>query len=304
LPQIQRQHDRVPVDYEVVFLWEDTTGQVHNTRPRARDASDSGMRVESPVFIESGTQVCVDVPRYGSVIEAVVRYCVPDDRAFRIGMQFFSSASGGSEQSAHPADSELDYYEILQLSSKADLETIHRVYRIMAARFHPDNPDSGDQERFLLLSEAYQVLSDPVRRADYDLMKGTERRRPLPLFQARAFVDEKEGEANRRLGVLCLLYAQRRRNPDHPTITLMELEEVMSIPRDYLEFTLWYLKQKKYVEMTQGADFCLTATGVDFVEEHTPAQDILRRLLTGSGGRAAQESNAARGFPFASSHVQ
>jgi DnaJ domain/PilZ domain len=300
LTKIKRQHDRVPVDYEVVFLWEDAAGEVHNTRPQACDASDSGMRVESPVSIESGTQVCVDVPRYGSVIEAVVRYCVPGDAAFRIGVQFFSST--GSHQSPHAVGTELDYYEVLQLSSKADMETIHRVYRIMAARFHPDNPDSGDQERFLLLSEAYQILSDPLRRADYDLLKGTERRRPLPLFQARAFVDEKEGEANRRLGVLCLLYAQRRRNSENPTITLMELEEVMSIPRDYLEFTLWYLKQKKYVEMTQGADFCLTAAGVDFVEEHTPAQNILRHLLNGSGSRATQDPNPARPAHFA--HVQ
>jgi len=295
LQQTKRQHERVTVDYEVVFLWEDAGGKVHNTRPRARDASDSGMRVESTVPIENGTQLCVELPRYGSVIEAVVRYCVADGAVFRIGVQYSSSS-----ESPYSVNMEMDYYEVLQLSPKADQETIHRVYRIMAARFHPDNPDSGDQERFLLLSEAYRTLGDAVRRAEYDLLKGTERRRAMPLFQARVFVDEKEGEANRRLGVLCLLYAQRRRNSENPNITLMELEEVMSIPRDYLEFTLWYLKQKKYVEMTQGADFCLTATGVDFVEEHTPAQDILRRLLTGSGYRPSQEVN----FQFASSHVQ
>lgn len=44
----------------------------------------------------------------------------------------------------------------------------------------------------------------------------------------------------------------------------------MAIPREHLEFTLWYLKQKKYVERNQGADFSLTAGGVDFVEEHPP----------------------------------
>jgi hypothetical protein len=84
----------------------------------------------------------------------------------------------------------------------------------------------------------------------------------------------------------------------------MELEEVMSIPREYLEFTLWYLKQKKYLEMNQGADFSLTAAGVDFVEEHTPAQDILRRLLSGSTSIPAQEANPTQSAPFASSHVQ
>src|SRR5690349_7912822 len=41
-----------------------------------------------------------------------------------------------------------DYYEILQISRHADAETIHRVYRIMASRFHPDNPKTGDVEKF------------------------------------------------------------------------------------------------------------------------------------------------------------
>ena len=38
----------------------------------------------------------------------------------------------------------LDYYEFLQISPHADYETIHRVYRYLASRFHPDNPDTGD----------------------------------------------------------------------------------------------------------------------------------------------------------------
>jgi len=186
-----------------------------------------------------------------------------------------------------------DYYEALQLSPKADLETIHRVYRIMTARFHPDNPESGDRERFLLLSEAYRVLSNPDTRAHYDSMRESETPRPLPMFQARSFVDEQQGERNRRLGVLCLLYSQRRRNSDHPGVSLLELEELMAIPREYLEFTLWYLKEKKHVAMTQGADFSLTADGVDFVEEHTPAHAMMRKLLLCAGAINTADPNLA-----------
>jgi hypothetical protein len=100
-------------------------------------------------------------------------------------------------------------------------------------------------------------------------------------------VDEKEGEVNRRLGVLCLLYSQRRRDPEHPSISMLELEELMAIPREYLEFTLWYLKAKKYLEMNDGADFSLTASGVDFVEEHAPAHALIRKLLQDTGGMPA-----------------
>jgi len=291
----KRRHQRIPADYEVVFFWEDQHG-VQTARTKSRDASDSGLKVESAVSIQSGTQVCVEIPRYGTAIEGIVRYCNAEGAVFQIGVEFSSE----SRSSSQPESKEIDYYEVLQLSSKADLETIHRVYRIMAARFHPDNPESGNHERFLLLSEAYRVLCDPILRAEYDLARATNTKGPLPLFQAKAFVDEKEGETHRRLGVLCLLYAQRRRNPRHPTITLVELEELMSIPRDYLEFTLWYLKQKRLVEMNDGADFSLTAAGVDFVEEHTPAQDILHRLLTSGGRTAAYPPPAERAAHSAS----
>ena len=54
-----------------------------------------------------------------------------------------------------------DYYEILQLSPKADQETIERVYRLLAKRYHPDNKHTGDDHKFNLLTEAYRALSDP-----------------------------------------------------------------------------------------------------------------------------------------------
>jgi hypothetical protein len=285
MQRIKREHYRVSVDYVVVLYWEDATGQVSNARPRARDISEAGIRLECPVSIEPGTNVYMEVPRYGFPVEATVRYCTREGEGFRIGLEF----SSATRQSIRSIAGDTDYYELLQLSPKADMETVHRVYRIMAARFHPDNPESGNQERFLLLTEAYRILGDPERRARYDAQHAAERPRALPLFQSRVFVDEKEGEVNRRLGVLCLLYAQRRRNPEHPAISLLELEEVMAIPREHLEFTLWYLKQKHYIEMNQGADFSLTAAGVDFVEEHTPAHAILRKLISAAAWEAGRE---------------
>ena len=276
----QRQYHREPADFRVTLYWEDESGKVSTLRPRALDVSKAGMCLECPEAIAPGIHVYMDVARYGSPLEAVVRYSAARHTAFRVGVEFSES----TKQMTQSVASTTDYYEALQLSPKADIETIHRVYRIMAARFHPDNPESGDQERFLLLSEAYRVLGNPDARARYDGVRETQTPRPLPMFQARAFVDEQQGERNRRLGVLCLLYAQRHRSHDHPSVSLLELEELMAIPREYLEFTLWYLKEKKYVQMNQGADFSLTAGGVDFVEEHTPAHALMRKLLQGAGG--------------------
>jgi len=175
---------------------------------------------------------------------------------------------------------ENNYYEILQISRNADSETIHRVFRIMAGRFHPDNPKTGSQERFHLLHRAYQVLSDPKRRAEYDALCGGEEPRPIPVFELKDFLIGVEGEKNRRLGVLSLLYNSRRQNTDHPGVSLLDLEKCMAIPREYLEFTLWFLKSKGYVAMQQNSDFALTAEGAEYVESHSSDNNLIRALLS------------------------
>jgi len=59
----------------------------------------------------------------------------------------------------------IDLYEILQVSANADPDTIHRVFRILAQRWHPDNSETGSEEAFRQLTEAHTTLSDPERRA-------------------------------------------------------------------------------------------------------------------------------------------
>lgn len=63
----------------------------------------------------------------------------------------------------------LDYYEILQVSRKADQETIECVYKFQAQRYRPENRRTGDPKTFQAVKEAYRVLSDPAKRAEYDL---------------------------------------------------------------------------------------------------------------------------------------
>src|SRR5581483_6658507 len=108
----------------------------------------------------------------------------------------------------------INYYDLLQINPRAELETIERVYRIMAARYHPDNQQTGDAERFRQLSEAYQVLRDPVKRNEYDRQFEVNQAGPLPIFLGKEFTDGIDAEAKIRVGVLCLLYSKRRANPD------------------------------------------------------------------------------------------
>ena len=59
---------------------------------------------------------------------------------------------------------QVDYYEVLQVSSNADAELIQRVFRLLARRYHPDNQRTGNATLFRRLHEAYTVLSDPEKR--------------------------------------------------------------------------------------------------------------------------------------------
>src|SRR5882724_7380882 len=107
--------------------------------------------------------------------------------------------------------SDSDYYERLQISTNAEPETIHRVYRLLAPRFHPDNMETGDESRFREITEAYQTLSDPEKRVQYDIVH--ERRRQqrwrLVSHSGRAENDF-DAEQIVRLTILEVLYSRRR----------------------------------------------------------------------------------------------
>ncbi len=62
-----------------------------------------------------------------------------------------------------------DYYEVLGVRRDADAETIKRAFRKLAMKYHPDrNPNKDAAEQFKEINEAYEVLSEPERRARYD----------------------------------------------------------------------------------------------------------------------------------------
>ncbi len=66
-----------------------------------------------------------------------------------------------------------DLYDVLGVSRDADADDIKKAYRRLARKLHPDvNPDPETQERFKEVSRAYEVLSDPEKRRNYDMGGG------------------------------------------------------------------------------------------------------------------------------------
>jgi molecular chaperone DnaJ len=61
-----------------------------------------------------------------------------------------------------------DYYEVLGIAKNANADEIKKSFRNTARKLHPDNKDSGDEAAFKELAEAYEVLSDEKKRAQYD----------------------------------------------------------------------------------------------------------------------------------------
>jgi len=165
------------------------------------------------------------------------------------------------------------------VSPDATDESIKRVFHLVASRFHPDNQDSGDLDRFLKVKTAFEVLSDEKRRKDFDEELRIHNKEPLPVFLSREFTNGVSGEHNRRLGMLCLLYNQRKLNPIVPSLSILQLERLMFMPREHLEFTVWYLKQKKLVGVDDRSSLTITSEGIDFVEDNLPQEETVQKLL-------------------------
>lgn len=162
--------------------------------------------------------------------------------------------------------SEPDFYEVLQLSPNADPDTVHRVFRVLAQRFHPDNRETGDETFFKAVVRAYEVLSDPTRRAGYDADRPGLQQRRWRIFESSEAARGIEAERRKRHGILSALYVRRVNDPREPNMTLFDLEQLLGCPREHLEFTLWFLKENAWITRGDNGRYSITAKGVEKAE--------------------------------------
>jgi curved DNA-binding protein CbpA len=160
-----------------------------------------------------------------------------------------------------------NHYDVLQVASRADQDTIQRVFRHLAKRYHPDNVESGDATRFKQLVESFHVLSDPEQRARFDVSHGQRVERTWRVFDQSTALDDVSADRRMRTALLSVLYTARRNDADKPGMGELELERLLGCPETHLRFHVWYLKENGLIKRTESGALAITATGVDAVLE-------------------------------------
>jgi curved DNA-binding protein CbpA len=172
-----------------------------------------------------------------------------------------------------------DHYEILEISPNANSETIERIFRYLASRYHPDNQDTGDLSRFSEIVEAHNTLKDPVKRAQYDLQHKDHSGSRWKLAEEASDTKSIERDVVIQDRLLSILYVKRRQDINDPGIGDYELERLSGCPREHLEFHLWYLKAKGWIGRLENGTLAITVEGVDRANsEHR--RETTTKLLT------------------------
>jgi hypothetical protein len=227
------------------------------------DLGRGGLSVELPCALECGAVVAVS----GEIEDARsrqqldqkcrVRYCRPAANGkFVVGLSYEVNAAPQATTTS------ADHYEVLQVSRNADFDTIQRVFRILAQRYHPDNQETGNVEIFQQAVEAHRVLGDPERRAAYDLQTRGQSASRFKLFDSWQDTQGPEAERRIRRGILTILYRQRQTNPRQPEVSLTDIAEALDVPREHLDFSLWFLRESKSIKSSDSGRVEITVAGV------------------------------------------
>jgi hypothetical protein len=242
---------------------------------RIVDLTEYGVGIETTSPLSVGALVTIASHFFAAGASAPARrqarviHCrLGDDGLYRTGFGFEEPTDPQAEKqfpAPAAAGSLPDYYEMLQISSNADTEMIQRVFRLLAQRYHPDNTESGNDEVFRSILQAYRVLSDPEKRAAYDTRyraAQAERARIVEQREPANYTQEKQ----LRGAILQTLYQSRKKQPSCPTVAIKDLEDLLRCSRERLEFNLWYLRGKGLVSATDSGSYVITPEGVDTAE--------------------------------------
>lgn len=162
----------------------------------------------------------------------------------------------------------IDYYDLLMISPAADVEMLEAAVRVGLARYNPKNEKTGDKHKFELVKQAYLTLSNPQARAVYDREHKLHSQIPPREVSEDITPEDIEIEKEKRQRVLVVLYARLRGRSHDPGVTVPQIGESLGFTPDDLHFSLWFLREKKWITRMENGSFRISAEGVEWVEDY------------------------------------
>ena len=163
----------------------------------------------------------------------------------------------------------VDYYSVLQVSPSCDLKTLDLAYHRLAKAHHPDHSGSADTTKFNDVTEAYRVLRNRKKRAEYDILFQSHNKREW--FESSVGrelgVDEKDAlsDADAHARILMFLYKNRRENAQSAGVIGFYIQEMLGCSDEQFDFHRWYLREKRFIELTEHGTIAITVLGIDHV---------------------------------------
>lgn len=169
-----------------------------------------------------------------------------------------------------------DHYLILDIDPKSKSDVIQKAYTSLAAKYNPRGGSFPDQQKFEAISLAYEVLSDPAARAAFDSLRPSDDKADAPQFSGMSFFTSGEGETARRRAVLCVMYDRSRQKPIRPGLSMRNLEMMLNLTTEQLQFAVWYLKARGLAMSDDKSQLMITVEGMDYIDKNFPkAEEVL-----------------------------
>jgi curved DNA-binding protein CbpA len=175
-----------------------------------------------------------------------------------------------------------DHYEVLGVDHKAGSDAIQAAYARLADKYNPKTGAVPDAEKSEAISLAFEVLSDPQLRGDFDKLKGIGQE-DKPKFSGLQFFEAYRRDAHLRVGLLCVLYDRRRTKPFTPSLSMRHLEAIFSATTQELNFALWYLKQRDLVMADDKSSLQITVDGMDYLEANPASPELVLPMIKAAG---------------------